>query len=162
MTGPTRAEGSDPRSLSCALERIRDEEDLCLPDVVLPLSETSWTSTGMLIIPGLGEAHVNQWARDQLAQIMGIQFDRWFLAATLEQQADEMTRRLKRARNKVRFRLVQGKGGPVLRAVVSPSYSAIDDSILLGAIGDSMSGMSTRGSPARNDAETDHFGHKVW
>ena len=142
MTSTSVPQGPSQTSLSCAFERIRQEEARSLPDMVVPLNETSWTPTGLLNVPSLGETRVNQWARDQLAQIVGIQFDRWFLAATPEQQADEMTRRLKRARNKVRLRLAHGKDGPLLRAVVGPGYSAVEDSILLGAVGDSLSSMS--------------------
>lgn len=129
-------------SLSHALDRVRREEGLFLPDVVIQLSETSWTPTGMLVVPGHGEIRVNEWARDQLSQILGIQFERWFATAAPEQQADEMSRRLRRARNKVRLRLSQGKVNPILRAVVSPSYSALEDSVLVSAIGESLASVA--------------------
>ena len=49
-----------------------------------------------------------------------------------------MTRRLQRARSNVRLRLAQGVHGPILRALVSPSYSAIEDSSLLAAVVDTL------------------------
>lgn len=125
-------------SLSYALDRVQHEEARHLPDVVISLNETSWTPAGMLVVPGHGEVRVNEWARDQLSQLLGIQFERWFSSATPQQQADEMSRRLWRARNKVRLRLTQRENEPVLRAVVGPSYSAVDDSTLVSSIGDSL------------------------
>jgi len=140
MTAPSASISTT--SLSYALDRVQHEEALYLPDMVISLNETSWTPAGMLVVPGHGEVRVNEWARDQLSQLLGIQFERWFSTAAPEQQADEMSRRLGRARNKVRLRLMQGMGGPALRAVVSPSYSALADSDLLSAIGESLNGVN--------------------
>ena len=127
-------------SLSTALARIRRIQSTHLPDVVLPLNETTWTSKGSLVILGLGEVSVSDWAREQLSSLLGIRYDRWFATATQPEQADEMTRRLRRARNKVRLRLVQTANSPTLRAVVSPSYSATNDSTLLATVIDSLCG----------------------
>ena len=138
MNGPTTVASNSTSSLQNALDRIRAVESNYLPDVVVPLSATAWTSNGSLVIPDLGEVAVNDWAREQLSNMLGVRFDRWFQSASPEEQADEMSRRLSRARNKVQLRLAQSPDGPILRAVVSPSYSAIDDSALLATVIDSL------------------------
>lgn len=137
MTGPI----TDPTSgalLPSVLDRLRLEESRYLPDRIVQLSATTWSPSGMLVIAGLGETHVNAWALDQLSGLLGVRFDRWFQNAGPEEQAEEMTRRLRRARSKVQLRLAQSPDGPILRAVVSPSYSAIDDSALLATVIDSL------------------------
>ena len=143
MIVPTASVPNDA-SLSNALARLRAGEASHLPDIVVPLSSTAWTPNGSLIVPDLGEVVVNEWAREQLSNLLGVRFDRWFQTASPEEQADEMTRRLQRARNKVRLRLAQGTCGPILRALVSPSYSAVQDSSLLSAVIDSLEGSSPR------------------
>lgn len=129
-----RDQADHPSPLNEAFARIQAAEASHLPDLVLPLNTTSWAPNGCLVVPEVGELVVAEWAKEQLASMLGVRFDRWFARARAEERADEMSRRLQRAKNKVRLRLAQSENGPILRAIVSPSYTSIEDSSLLDAI----------------------------
>lgn len=142
MNGLITVATNSTSSLQNALDQIREVESSYLPDIAVPLGTTTWTPNGSLVVPDLGAVAVNDWAREQLSNMLGVRFDRWFQSASPEEQANEMSRRLRRARNKVRLRLAQGADGPNLRALVSPSYSAVEDSALLSAVSDALTGMN--------------------
>lgn len=125
-------------SISRALEQLRVVESSHLPDVVIPMRELLWTNEGSIVIPEHSEARPTEWARLQVAQLLGVKFDRWFEAATPMQQSEEMNRRLARATGNVRLRLLQHDEGTVLRAVVSPGYSSIEDSTILEVLANSL------------------------
>ena len=140
---PTRSAES-PWSLSTALARLQNLESLNLPDVVVPIRDLAWTTKGSLLIPSFGEAHPNDWALQQLGGLLGIRFGKWFETASSQERSEEMSRRLRRATGKVRLRLAQAKESPVLRAVVTPSYSPILDTLVLGVIEDALNGTDAR------------------
>ncbi len=112
--------------------------------MLVPLRELTWSNEGLVVIPNLGLARPNDWARLQLSNLLGIRFDRWFEAASREDRADEMTRRLRRATGSVRLRLSQDRGIPMLRAVVGPGYTAIEDSVILGVLADEFQSTETQ------------------
>ncbi len=129
MTSPeTRNPASTTTTLSRTLERLQLVESQHLPDVVVALRDLTWTGSDLLYVPSLGDARPNEWARLQLAQILGVRFCRWFEAASPAEKAEEMTRRLRRATGNVRLRFIRCSNRIVLRAVVRPSYSPIADS----------------------------------
>ena len=135
---PATAAGS---TLTETLDRLKLAEDQHLPDRVVALRDLAWTKKGHVGIPSLGEVRPNEWSRLQLSNLLGIKFDRWFEAATSEDRADEMTRRLRRAKGNVRLRLVKGQVIPTIRAVVSPGYTAIEDSVIMGLLTDELQGL---------------------
>lgn len=145
MTAPADQNPGNPGTgISGTLERIAAVEAQHLPDVVVPLRELTWSVDGSVTIPSHGSARPNDWARQQIGSLLGVRFDRWFESATPEERSDEMTRRLHRSRGNVRLRIALAKEGTILRAVVTPSYSPIPDSLILGTLE-----VALRGSPAK-------------
>jgi hypothetical protein len=144
----TLAATVDPKesgtSLTRALKQLVAIEGHNLPDVVIPLRELTWSPAGTVVIPSYGEARPNDWARHQISNLLGIRFDRWFEAASPEDRADEMSRRLRRARGNVRLRLSRVGDMPILRAVVSPGFTAIEDSVILGLLNDQLRNIEVR------------------
>ena len=123
------------------MERLRETESMNLPDFVVPLRTLVWTPEGLVVVPGFGEARANDWARRQLSGILGLHFDRWFEGADPIDRAEAMTRRLHRAKGNVRLRLSRDGAVPMLRAVVSPGYTAVEDSVILGVLTDTLQGV---------------------
>jgi hypothetical protein len=44
-------------------------------------------------VPGGPELRMNDWARKQLARMLGLRWDRWFQSASGEERAEEVNRR---------------------------------------------------------------------
>lgn len=127
-----------------ALARLREMEVLNLSDAVVPLREVIWAPEDLVVIPGFGEARPSDWARLQISNLLGIRFDRWFEDASPEDRAEEMCRRLHRAKGNVRLRLSRDKDVPILRAVVSPGYTAIEDSVIIGLLAERLQSIEAR------------------
>jgi hypothetical protein len=116
-------------------DKVTSQADLALPDQVLPLSRLRATTDGFIDAPGLGQLSLTTWSRQQLANILGIRWDRWF-ASNLVAPADragEINRRFQHSNGtwKIRARSraadEPATGDAVLRAFVSPTYAPIDD-----------------------------------
>ena len=116
-------------------DKVTSQADLALPDQVLPLSRLRATADGFIDAPGLGQLSLTTWSRQQLANILGIRWDRWF-ASDLVAPADragEINRRFQHSNGtwKIRARSraadEPATGDAVLRAFVSPTYAPIDD-----------------------------------
>ena len=124
-----------PRNLSELASYFAAREELDNPDVVTPLDTLRMTEEGTLAIPGQGTVAFTDWTRHQLANLLGIRWDRWFESSNGLERADEINRRLSRRPNAMRLRTSRvaiapnGKPG-ILRAIVSPSFSPIADSKL--------------------------------
>lgn len=127
---------SDVLSCLIAVERRH------LPDVVIPLRSLIWKNSRTLVIPGHGEAQPNVWSLNQIGTLLGVRFDRWFESATCEERAEEMTRRFQRSKGNVRLRLAEIDGTIVLRALVSPGYAPIRDSLVLETLGEALNATS--------------------
>jgi plasmid stability protein len=97
-----------------------------------------------LVIPGHAEARPNEWSRQQIASLLGVHFDRWFEAASADERAEEMSRRLRRSKGNVRLRLAEIQGTVVLRALLSPGYTPIRDSSILEILGSALDGTVAR------------------
>jgi len=144
----TLAATVDPKesgtSLTRALKQLVAIEGHNLPDVVIPLRDLSWTPAGTIVIPSYGEARPNDWARHQICNLLGIRFDVWFAAASSKDRAEEMSRRLRRAKGNVRLRLSRTEELPIVRAVVSPGYTAIEDSMIFDLLTNELRGTETQ------------------
>lgn len=112
------------------------------PDAVVPLSELKVNDHGLMTIPGHGGFALTDWARRQLAARLGIQWDRWFALLGGAERASEINLRLARSAERVRLRTAtfrdpeHGDEVPVLRAFVTPSYSAFSDLLLAEMLSD--------------------------
>ncbi len=131
-------------TLLSALDQLHRAEAQHMPDAVVALRDLAWTKEAHVVIPDRGQARPNDWAREQISNLLGIRFDRWFEAASPEDRANEMTRRLRRANGNVRLRLSRDRDVPMLRAVVSPGYSAIEDSVVLGLLANELQSTEAR------------------
>ena len=125
------------------LDRVTKRADLALPDQVLPLSRLQATDAGSIDVPGLGQLGLTTWSRRQLANLLGIRWDRWFSSEMVApaDRAEEINRRFSassgewkiRARNLAADEEAQGEA--VLRAFVSPTYAPIDDLCVFETLG---------------------------
>ncbi len=141
-------ERPSPKTLGDLAEHFASLESLENPDVALPLSELRMTEEGTLAVPSQGSFALTDWSRLQLSQLLGIRWDRWFQTARPDELADEVNRRLGRRDQTVKLRTARvalepnGKPG-VLRALVSPSFSPVPDSLLARMLSVCLSGAET-------------------
>lgn len=117
---------SDLVSLLSALERQER------PDVVLPMRELRMQDDGRIRVPGESAYALTAWARRQLAESLGIRWDKWFSNVSEAEGAEEVNLRLSRNASRIRLRIAEvqdaeGSPSPVLRAFVSQGYSALSD-----------------------------------
>ncbi len=119
---------------------VLDERHLLQnPDEIVELKALRMTTEETIAIPNCGSYGLTDWAKKQLASLLGIQWNKWFQSTTKEEQADEINRRLWRNSARMRLRTsrtsltANGKTG-VLRAIVTPAYSPISDSHLGNAL----------------------------
>jgi hypothetical protein len=116
-------------------DKVTSQADLALPDQVLPLSRLRATDDGFIHAPGLGQLSLTTWSRRQLANLLGIRWDRWFASDLVvpADRAEEINRRFRVSENawKIRARrwapTEPAAGDAVLRAFVSPTYAPVDD-----------------------------------
>jgi hypothetical protein len=124
-----------PTNLRDLASFFAEREELDNPDIVTPLDILRMTEEGTLAIPGQGTFALTDWTRQQLSNLLGIRWDRWFETTNALERADEINRRLSRRSNAMRLRTSRvaltpnGKPG-ILRAIVSPAFTPIADSRL--------------------------------
>ena len=105
------------------------------PDAIVELKQLRMTTEEAIAIPSLGNFVLTDWARKQLASLLGIQWQKWFQTTSREEQADEINRRLWRKSASMRIRTSReavasnGTAG-ILRAIVTPTFSPVGDSLL--------------------------------
>lgn len=131
------------RTLTQVATRFEHIESFHNPDADLRLHTLRMSEDGLVEIPGLGRHLLNEVSRAQIAKSLGFTWDKFFEGARVPEQADELNRRLARARGFVRLRTTrktpEGTAADgVLRAVVSPSYTPISDSWICAALEDAL------------------------
>jgi hypothetical protein len=112
------------------LHEVHTRAARALPDAVVALSELRMNEHGHLVGPGLTESRLNEYARRQLASLLGIRWSRWFEAATAGERAEEVTRRLGRMPGERKIRRMcdeTGTAAGVVRALLAPAFTPIDD-----------------------------------
>jgi len=136
-TIPVRSIVSDPpvrrpRTLHELVDAFRADEALDNPDTTVPLADLRLAENGLLAVPDVGEVAFTDWSRKQCASLLGLRWDKWFEDASRSQQADEINRRFSRSNGIVRVRTrraTDNSNDPdLLRAFVSPGYTAVPDS----------------------------------
>ena len=85
-----------PRSLHHLLWAFQEQEALENPDITLDLANLNVSDHGNVVIPDLGEYQLTPWAQKQLAGLVGVKWDRWFMNASPADQAEELNRRFQR------------------------------------------------------------------
>lgn len=123
------------RTFEEVLDEVAKRSDLALPDQVVPLSRLRATDDGSIDVPGLGSLNLTVWSRRQLANLLGIRWDRWFSSDLIApaDRALEINRRFRASGETWKIRACradgekEASGQGVLRAFVSPTYGPIDD-----------------------------------
>lgn len=136
MNALALAAPDDITTLDDLVARFEADDAAVNPDAVVRLDKLRMTAEGTLRLPILhGEHGINDWARGQLAKLVGVSWDKWFEGTDAHERAEEMNRRLARATGTVRVRSskrvpegVQADG--VIRAFVSETYSPIADALV--------------------------------
>lgn len=124
-----------PRTLRDLADYFAAREELENPDTTVLLNTLRMTNEGTLAVPGQGTFALTDWSRQQLANLLGIRWDRWFETSQPSERSEEVNLRLSRRNNAVKLRTARvapipnGKPG-ILRAIVSPSFTPIADSKL--------------------------------
>lgn len=138
------------RTLPELAAALADAERQERPDEVVALRELRMDEDGRLRLPGTGAFSPTPWARGQLAERLGIRWDRWFSSATDGERAAEVNLRLGRSGLSVRLRTADvrdaesGRISPVLRALLTPSYSALSDASLAADLAEVFRGAGAR------------------
>lgn len=113
---------------------VRERAERNLPDALLRVSDLRLTPKGHLAAPGLPELTLNTWSKKQLSTSLGIRWDKWFGSMVSgEECAEEANRRLSRLPGEVKLRATRAANaatGVVLRALLSPGFTPIDDARL--------------------------------
>ncbi|MCC6523792.1 MAG: DUF932 domain-containing protein [Polyangiaceae bacterium] len=99
--------------------------------------------TGDILVPEFGRAAMTDWSRRQVANLVGLKWDRWFEGADSATRATEMNARFARADDRVKLRtrrVIDSDTGPTteLRALVSPGYVPVSDAELAWGIADAL------------------------
>jgi hypothetical protein len=156
------------------VEQIEKQHDLNFEDRTVELKDVKVVKAGTekepdinLDVPGIGILQTTNWSKKQLGSILGVQWNKWFKPEHISYSEihEEMTRRFKRVGhiNKIRARRFQ-PGDPgnkhadgYLRAVLSPTYSAIDDVRVFGRLAAKFSDRMSDLRFMRNHLGTDFF-----
>lgn len=114
------------------LERVEAYDQ---PDRVINLSDLRMNDDQNIVIPDQGNYALTPWSRRQIANLLGIRFDRWFENADNAEKAFEMNRRFDRAEAQVKLRTTALTADGInadgtLKAFLSPSFSVISDALL--------------------------------
>jgi hypothetical protein len=118
-------------------EEVGRRASLNMPDTVLEMSKLRITDGMNVEIPGRGTFSMTDWSKKQLGSMLGVQWDKWFNPeyVTPQNVQEEINRRFSRTGETRKLRTthfspdspgVQGCDG-YLRAVLGPTYYAIDD-----------------------------------
>ncbi len=126
-----------PMTLQTLAEHIGIVESHDRPDIITNLSDLKMNDDLNIIVPGEGNYALTPWSRRQIANLLGVRFDRWFENASNDEKAYELNRRFNRATGQIKLRLTDltdANADGAIKAFVSPTYSAVSDSMLSNLI----------------------------
>ncbi|HAE38386.1 MAG TPA: hypothetical protein DCG57_07080 [Candidatus Riflebacteria bacterium] len=126
-----------PMTLQTLADHIGIVESHDRPDIIMNLSDLKMNDDLNIVVPSEGNYALTPWSRRQIANLLGIRFDRWFENAANDEKAYELNRRFNRANGQIKLRLTDmtdANADGTLKAFVSPTYSAVSDSMLSNLI----------------------------
>lgn len=126
-----------PMSLQTLADHIGAVESHDRPDIITNLSDLKMNDDLNIVVPSEGNYALTPWSRRQIANLLGIRFDRWFENASNDEKAYELNRRFNRATGQIKLRLTdltQANADGTLKAFVSPTYSPVSDAMLSSLI----------------------------
>lgn len=147
-------------------ETVAQKHSLNNPDNVIELS-TIRIAEGMHVeVPKIGTFTMTEWAKRQMGSLLGVQWDKWFDPKLVTPQfvQEELNRRFSRTGLKMKLRTTRfgmdKKGVPgcdgYLRAILSPTYFAIDDERVFDRLERSF------GSRVSEMGFMQHYGRNTW
>ena len=118
-------------------QEVAEEHDLKNQDIVVRMSDVRINNELNMEIPTLGSYVMTDWAKHQLGQKLGIQWDKWFNTKWVNpaQVQEELQRRFTNSGESCKIRTKRYRTGApglkvadgYMRAVLSPTYEPIDD-----------------------------------
>ena len=125
------------QSFDEVLAHVEDRHHRKLPDEVVHLADLAAIEGEVIRLPSGRELALNTWSQRQLASLLGIRWDRFFENTTPSERAEQITTRLHRTTESKKLR-AYGPKSPgdrgELRAILAPSFTAIDDIRLFAAM----------------------------
>ncbi|PKL46187.1 MAG: hypothetical protein CVV42_17350 [Candidatus Riflebacteria bacterium HGW-Riflebacteria-2] len=126
-----------PMSLQTLADHIGIVESHDRPDIITNLSDLKMNDDLNIVVPSEGNYALTPWSRRQIANLLGFKFDKWFENADNAEKAFELNRRFNRATGQIKLRttdMTDANADGTLKAFVSPTYSAVSDSMLSNLI----------------------------
>jgi hypothetical protein len=126
-----------PMSMQTFADHIGIVESHDRPDIITNLSDLKMSDDLNIVVPSEGNYALTPWSKRQIANLLGIRFDRWFENAANDEKADELNRRFSRATGQIKLRLTDltdANADGTLKAFVSPTYSPVSDAMLSSLI----------------------------
>lgn len=123
---------------------VQQRADEMLPDRIVHVADLRMTKEGHVTVPGGQSFRMNEWARKQLASMLGLRWDRWFQSASGEERAEEVNRRFSRIPGEKKIRAFQDRDGEadgVVRAFLAPTFTPIDDARIFERMNTMMRGL---------------------
>jgi hypothetical protein len=118
-------------------ETVAQNHALKNPDVTVDMAQLRITDALDIEVPRLGVFNMTEWSKKQLGSILGVQWNKWFdkKLVTAAQIQEELQRRFSKTGDQRKLRTSSFRAGApgvpgcdgFLRAVLSPTYHAIDD-----------------------------------
>ena len=132
------------RSFANVYESVMARADNMLPDRVVHVADLTMNPAGHVVVPDGTELRMNPWARKQLSSLLGLRWDTWFKSASGEERAEEVNRRFSRIPGEKKLRAWKDEDGVadgILRGVLSPSFTPIDDARIFTRMATMMKGL---------------------
>lgn len=159
-------------------ERIHKLADQNFPDKVVDLKDVRVVAdknetkpSVNLEVPGIGTMNMTEWSKRQLASKLGINWDKWFDPKHIKPREieEEMKRRFSRTGDSAKIRARRfGPKNPnrkhadgFIRAVLSPTYSAIDDVRIFDRLSKNFSGQMQDVDFIQNHLGSDFFNDRA-
>ncbi|MFH0959514.1 MAG: hypothetical protein V1897_12495 [Pseudomonadota bacterium] len=128
-------------SLTDLITKLQEIEFLDNHDISLPLNQLTADEQLNIIVPNMGRFTMTDWSRSQLSTAIGCRFNKYFENASPSERMSELNLRFARANHESQVRLrttligagTNGSDG-TLKAIVSPSFTAIPDSQVIELI----------------------------
>ncbi|MBU1106380.1 MAG: DUF945 domain-containing protein [Candidatus Riflebacteria bacterium] len=115
------------------MRTLQAREFMSNPDKTVAIKALT-ADTGLnIVVPDMGRFALTDWSKSQLSTMLGLKFDKWFENSSPDDQAYELNRRFARAEGEVKLRTSllgaeEFASDGTLQGIVSPSFSAVEDS----------------------------------
>ncbi len=136
--------GPRGRPFASVYNDVMQRADDMLPDRVVHVADLRMTPAGHLAVPGGVELRLNEWARKQLATMLGLRWQKWFESTSGEERAEEVNRRFSRTPGEKKIKAWKdptGEAHGIARAFLAPTFTPIDDARIFERMHTMMKGL---------------------